>query len=317
MKRYIYRTLSFMLAVSFLTSCLKDDSLVLDPEKGHNVIEFANPATIVTNGSVYPLYNFAFDLAPQATLPITISYSGPESGAPEDIVVNFDAGTAAEVDAYNKNQDKEFDMIDADVFSLSTKTVTIKKGEKKATFNVLLAPNKFDFQKSYVLPLKITSSSSGVISGNFSTILLAVGGKNMYDGVYTVTGTFNDTQFSTYTGHPSFEVHLITQGLTEAAMFDPNFNGGTFILPFKNGTANSGYGSFTPVFRIDANNNVVSVVNYYGQPAPANGRAAKLDPTGINKYNPETKTLEVSYIMTQNGDRTFLNHKMVYKGPRP
>lgn len=315
MKKYIYRTFSFLLAVSVLTSCLKDDSLVLDPEKGHNVIEFANPATIVTNGSVYPLYNFAFDLAPEATLPITISYSGPEAGAPEDIVVNFDAGTQAEVDAYNENQDKEFDMIDADVFSLSTKTVTIKKGEKKATFNVVFAPDKFDFQKAYVLPLKITSSSSGVISGNFSTILLAVGGKNMYDGVYTVTGTFNDTQNADFTGHPSFTVHLVTQGLTEVALYDPTYYG-DFILPFKNKTANSGYGSFSPVFEIDANNNVVSVVNYFGQPA-SNGRSAKIDPTGVNKYNPETKTLEVSYILVQNGDRTFLNHKMVYTGPRP
>ena len=316
MKKYIFRTLSFMLAVSFLTSCLKDDSLVLDPEKGNNVIEFANPATIVTNGSVYPLYNFAFDLAPEATLPITISYSGPEAGAPEDIVVNFDAGTQAEVEAYNENQEKEFDMIDAGVFSLPTKTVTIKKGQKKATFNVVFAPDKFDFQKAYVLPLKITSSSSGVISGNFSTILLAVGGKNMYDGVYTVTGTFNDTQNSLFTGHSSFTAHLVTQGLTQVAMYDPTFFG-DFILPFKNGTANSGYGSFSPVFTIDANNNVVSVVNYFGQPAPSNGRSARIDPTGVNKYNPETKTLEVSYILVQNGDRTFLNHKMVYTGPRP
>ncbi len=315
MKKYIYRTLSFMLAVSFLTSCLKDDSLVLDPEKGHNVIEFANPATIVTNGSVYPLYNFAFDLAPEATLPITISYSGPESGAPEDIVVNFDAGTQAEVDAYNEDQEKEFTMIDADVFSLPTKTVTIKKGQKKATFNVVVAPNKFDFQKAYVLPLKITSASSGIVSGNFSTILLAIGGKNIYDGVYTVTGTFNDTQAPLFSGHPSFTVHLVTQGLTEVAMYDPTYYG-DFFLPFKNGTSNSGYGSFSPVFKLDANNNVVSVVNYYGQPS-GNGRSARLDPTGINKYNPETKTLEVSYIMVQNGDRTFLNHKMVYKGPRP
>lgn len=316
MKKYIYRTLSFMLVVSFLTSCLKDDSLVLDPEEGHNVIEFANPASITTIGSVYPLYTFSYDISPEATLPITISYSGPESGAPEDITVNFDAGSDTEVKAYNEDQEKEFSLIDAGVFKLSTKSVIIKKGEKKATFNVTFATDKFDFSKSYVLPLKISSASSGIVSGNFNTILISVGAKNKYDGVYTVTGTFRDAQFPAFTGLYPLEVHLVTQTVNSVAFYEDNQ--GDYAHFFKNATGGTTYyGSFAPVFIFDEQNNVTSVVNYFGQPAPANGRSGRIDVTGINKYDPATKTLEVSYIMVQNGDRTFFKEKLVYKGPRP
>lgn len=315
MKKYIYRTLSFLLAVSFLTSCLKDDSLVLDPEKGRNVIEFANPAQIGVIGSVHPLYTFALESGSAVPIPITISYSGPESGAPEDIVVNFDAGTQAEVTAYNEDQEKAFDLMPSDIFTLSTKSVVIKKGEKKATFNALFATERFDFDKSYVLPLKITSTSSGIVSGNFGTILLSVNPKNIYDGIYTLTGTFNDTQRSDFTGAYPIEIHLVTQNAKSVAFYDDE-NLGNYGHFFNTPDGGSYYGNFAPVFNFDDQNNVVSVVNFYGQPS-SNGRSGRIDVTGVNKYDPATKTLEVSYVMVQGGDRTFFKEKMVYVGPRP
>jgi len=315
MKKNIFKALSLLLAVSFLTSCLKDDRLVLDPEKGHNVIEFANPSTITTIGSVYPLYTFAYAIVPSVTLPITISYSGPEATAPEDIVVNFGVGTDTEVDAYNTDQEKDFSLMPSELYKLSTNTVTIKKGESKATFSVSFTPDKFDFDLSYVLPLKITSASSGIVSGNFNTILLSVNAKNKYDGVYTVTGTFNDTQNATFTVLSPQTIHLITQSTTEVAMFDPTYFG-DYINLFRTPTGISGYGSFSPVFSFDtATDKITNVVNYYGQPA-GNGRSARIDITGINTYNAASKTIEVSYVLVQGGDRTFFKSRMVFQGER-
>jgi len=316
MKKNIFKALSLLLAVSLLTSCLKDDRLVLDPEKGNNVIEFANPATITTIGSVYPMYTFAYAIVPSVTLPITISYSGPEATAPEDIVVNFGAGTEAEVDAYNTDQDAEFTLMPSELYKLSTTSVTIKKGESKASFSVTFTPDRFDFELAYVLPLKITSASSGIVSGNFNTILLSVNAKNKYDGVYKVTGTFNDTQNSTFTVLSPQTIHLVTQNATQVAMYDPTYFG-TYINLFRTATGVSGYGSFSPLFTFDtATDKITDVVNYYGQPAPANGRSGRIDITGINKFDPASKTIEVSYVLVQNGDRTFFKSTMVFQGDR-
>ena len=67
-----------------------------------------------------------------------------------------------------------------------------------------------------------------------------------------------------------------------------------------NGGSNSYYGSFGVVFNLDNNYRVISVVNKYGQPA-SNGRSAELDPSGVNKFDPNTRTLQVKYWMNQPG----------------
>jgi hypothetical protein len=87
-----------------------------------------------------------------------------------------------------------------------------------------------------------------------------------------------------------------------------------------NGAAESAYGAFQPVFNFDANNNVTSVVNLYGQPA-GNTRSAAIDPTGVNKWDPTTKTLRVKWFMYQpsviSGIRTTFDFTFTYVGVRP
>jgi hypothetical protein len=62
---------------------------------------------------------------------------------------------------------------------------------------------------------------------------------------------------------------------------------------------------------------VTDVTNYYGQGTNARARAAQLDPTGVNLYDFATRTLKVSYIMTQSGSpRTFFNETFTYIGSR-
>jgi len=51
MKNFINKTLTVLVATALLSSCLKDDSTVLNPEKGVNVIEFSNTTDIAVHGS--------------------------------------------------------------------------------------------------------------------------------------------------------------------------------------------------------------------------------------------------------------------------
>lgn len=200
MKKYIYIIYS-LLAVTVLSfsSCLKDDRMILDPDKGHNVVEFANPAERAEVGSVYTLYPMLVDIAPEIEFPITFSYSGPEAEAPQDIVINFAVGDEGVITAYNDEQGTEFSMLPTDYFTFSSMQATIKKGESKATVMVKFNSTSFDFVTLYALPLTITDVSYGIISGNYGTIILNPGPKNPYHGSYFYTYTTSDANLGSNT----------------------------------------------------------------------------------------------------------------------
>lgn len=304
MKKYIINLLAVVLLSTTLTSCLKDDSLVLDPAKGHNVIEFANPSQIAVNGSIYPLYVFSYSLGSVASLPVTVSYSGPEATAPQDITVKFAVGAAATVTAYNANQSKSFEMMPAGNYTLPTNEVVIKQGQSKATFNVTFNTAAFDLTKSFVLPLTITSASSGIVSGNFNTILLAVGVRNIYDGIYSYSGSIirnsatgpDNALGGTFS---NFSRDLVTNS-------SPTQN--TLVPLWKDGSTVGGIdGTYITV---DPATNLVTV--------KSTGNATlKNTPGEVNKYDPATKTFTLAFDWGTAPATRIVKVTMVYKGPRP
>ncbi|WP_029274835.1 DUF1735 domain-containing protein [Pedobacter borealis] len=319
MKKNIFKSIILLLAVTSLTSCLKDDSLVLDPAKGHNVIEFANPAQIAVNGTPSPLYVFSYDAASTPTLPITISYSGPEAVAPQDITVKFTVGSQAKIDEYNTATSNHYVMLKPVSYTLSTNEVVIKAGTSKATFNIALKPSTFDFAVSEVLPLTITSASSGIISGNFSTILLNLGAKNKFDGVYTYYALHEAPDRPTFLIGTEFkypnDVQLRTTGASKDNLFNTYY--GDFLIPLLTSTnGTSGFGSTNLVLEFDpATNKVISAAN--ANIAPANGRAMNLDLTANNYFDPATHNVFVTYFMTQPGFSPLkITARLVYKGSR-
>ena len=322
MKKYFLKTLSVLLATATLSSCLKDDSMVLNPENGHNVIEFVNTTDINVHGSAIPLYVHSYEIVPEVTLPVSVSYSGPEAVAPQDITVDIVVADNAPIDLYNEEQGTEYEMMAAENYTVSATQVVIKKGQRRASFEVKFKPNTFDLSKSLVLPLKISSVSSGIISGNFSTILLNAGAKNKYDGNYKVEATapMVDNTVPSITGYYPLDSDLHTTGPNSVVMFCYTYLGGLQGHPIKSAGASSYYGSFAPVFTMDESGKVVSVTNYYGQPA-GNGRSAVLDPTGVNKFTINadgSRTLEVNYFMLQPGStiRTTFSEKWTFVKPR-
>lgn len=295
-----FKLASLILLATAFTSCLKDD-VTLDPENSKNVLEFKNPSSFVSpSGSKYSLYTRAFDLADENDYPITVSYSGANV-APEDITVTIGIDTAA-LSQYNAEQHKDYDLIDTKLYTMPA-TVTIPKGTRTATIGLKIKSNHFDFSKSYVLPIQIKSASTGTISGNFGTILLSLNAKNKYDGVYKVTGKMSDVInpafVGLYTTGRLVEYTFETISATKCVVTDYINWGGSPFVPFWTGTGISGYGSFSPVVEFDpATNKIISVENYYGQPA-GNTRSGKLNPAGVNIYDPASKSIKISYWMLQ------------------
>jgi hypothetical protein len=276
MKKYFYKSLMLLFAAATLSSCLKDDSLVLDPEKGHNVIEFGNTSEIAVHGSSIPLFVHSYELGPDATLPLVVSYSGPEATAPQDITVTLQVMDQATIDIYNEEQHTAYELMPAEAYSLPGLTVVIPKGQSKGFVNLTVKPNSFDLSKEYVLPLKITSVSSGVISGNFGTALYAIGAKNPYDGVYTYKTSAN----TSLVPNANKVVSLVTKGANTVKL-NPGLLG-----TYSNEVS----------YTIDPVTNAVTVA------CPSLGVQQPQDTR--SKWNPETKTLTV-FWKQGNGGRTF------------
>ncbi|WP_234734248.1 DUF1735 domain-containing protein [Tellurirhabdus bombi] len=319
MKNFIKIVGLFFLGTAF-TSCLKDE-MSLDPDNSTNVIEFKNPSSFVSPyGSKYALYAQAFNLAPENSYPVTVSYSGAHV-APEDITVTIGTDPAA-VTQYNTEQGAHFDLLPATLYTAPTQVV-IPKGQRTATVELKIKSNNFDFSKNYVLPISITGASSGTVSGNFGTILLNFGAKNQFDGRYRVTNVrFRHTTNTAFTANTPRTRDLVTLSATSNYLFDPGLNGGTPFFSFNNNGSGSYFGAFSPVFAFDAAGNVTAVTNSVAvnDPSNANKRTARLDATGVNKItiSGNTKVMDVSYVMVQNGvDILFITEKWEYTGPRP
>lgn len=186
----------------------------------------------------------------------------------------------------------------------------------------------------YGLGFTITSvSADGKISTQKS-IVVEIGAKNIWDGVYAVTGPMVDLSGAPFTqwnnnnasspisdpfvsaNGGAWELHLITTGGNECIGLD-NTIWGTIGHPMLNAGAHSGFGGYGLVVKFDAATNTVSGVhNYYGDPsrggstalgnpqtgtgapdyAASNGRRAVLDPSGANAVQ-GSRDILIKYFM--------------------
>lgn len=231
MKKIINKILAVSFVAITMTSCLKDDSMVTDPDKSvGNVVEFGNTGspTSAAGAPVFAYTPMTIDpaVAGDAKFTTSIRYAGAEDVAPQDITVEIAAAPEA-VAAWNAT----YSTAQFPYFQLPTNavtfptSVTIKKGQKAASFDVVIKPNLLDASKANVMALKITSSTAGIISGNFGKVIYNLPIKSIWDGKYTYTmlnnygtidpnigGTFTEQDVSLRTVGPNLlEVTLLGQ----------------------------------------------------------------------------------------------------------
>lgn len=143
------------------------------------------------------------------------------------------------------------------------------------------------------------------------------GDTNKFDGRYKITGTIVDKTEPQITSPGEKEYHLKTLNDTEIEMFSPELSISGHLI--SHGGSLSYYSKFSVIVKFDpATNKAVSVRNGYGQPSD-NGRSAVLDPSGINTWDPVTKTIKLKYWMDEvgvTGHRTSFDETWTYIGPR-
>jgi hypothetical protein len=190
--------------------------------------------------------------------------------------------------------------------------------------------SKVDLSKQYAVAYAITNTDGLSKKKGQDTILATIAIKNRWDGTYTITGTMTDVANPALThandalgADAPVQVELRTISATTNVVYDNYVFGGVYVI-ISNAGAKSSYGSLGRVITFDpATNKVVSMVNYYGQPA-GNGRSLALNPDGVNTYDPGTKTIAIKYNMLQpgvagvpaSGIRTQFDETWTYIGSR-
>jgi len=236
------------------------------------------------------------------------------------------------IDTYNTDNETEFIPLPTSLHSTTPAltggkiTLTFAPGENIKTVSITV-PNafNFDFSKQYALGYKLgVVTGTGTISEAASTeIFVQVLAKNKYDGLYEVTANspMVDVANAALVGYYPFKYKLITTGEHTVDCFE--FDNDYPLHPISNAGSWSYYGSFgiSMVFNSSGSGVISSISNYFG--TPSNTRAAELDPSGVNTWDPATKKILIKYFMKQPNTvttppniRTYFDETWTYKGPR-
>jgi len=220
-------------------------------------------------------------------------------------------------------------------------TVNFSSGDFAKEISIRI-PNAqlLDPSRLYGLGFTITGVTADSKVSFEKSLVVEIGAKNPWDGVYLMSGTFTDVAFPAFTYIGDQQYSLITVSATKCVVRNDDLNGGIPGYIFSNAGAGTYYGSFGWVISFDPSTNKVSeLYNYYGDPAlpataggnPAagsgaplyassNGRRAVLDPTGVNAVQ-SNKDILIKHWMLQpsvvpTGARSFFNDRWKYLGPR-
>jgi Domain of unknown function (DUF1735) len=304
-----------LLAIT-LGSCLDDDKAILDPSNSQNIIEFADPSVPSSPaGAIFPAYSTSFVLSPQVELIQEVNFAGPNDNN-QDVTLTLAVDPSA-LALYNEHMQyglygkpglngTVFDLMPTENYSIPSLTVTIPKGQRKATVSITVFPDKFDFSKNFAIPLRIVSSSTGIISQNFGVAILGVGVRNNYDGIYEIVGgsiTRNSAAGPDLAlggpYDPELTLDLVTLGSNTVAI-EPVWKDGSAV------------GGITGTqLAINGTTNAVTVTS-------SGNSSLKNTPASVNTYDPATRefTLNFDWGAAPN-TRIISGLKLRYVSPRP
>lgn len=314
----IYKIIcSFILCsiVLSLSSCLKNGPYDYDFAGAGASVDLPLAASN-TNG----LESFSYNATVTSTsLPVYVNVASPQ--IPKTATSVTLALDTAYLSQYNTDNGTSFDVLPDSVYKTTGWDVTIPAGQRLDSMNVTFDFTKLDLNHNYVLPVTIKSASLPIEQWNHLLYYISV--KNQFDGEYTVTGSFVDNTGSfTDDGVYPVDAYLITPGPYSVKFFDEGNNIGGKVI--NAGGSLSSFGAYDPVFTIDPTSGKVTSVTdaiSYTDPSNIHGRYAKLDPSGVNKYDFATKTMQVTYDLIQDDlgtgtVRVVFNETYTYVGPR-
>jgi hypothetical protein len=286
--------------ILFLSSCLKDKGYQ-DLQDDNGAIPVVEIKEATETDAVFLSLNVNPPQEDVALFEIRMSSRGA-SNAAHTIKLALDP---AAVTAY----DPDLVTPTSAQVQLPSLDVTIPAGSLTAKILVKVNKANLDLSNTYGLGFKIVDGGGAVISENSKSIVIAIGVKNKYDGIYSLR--IRTTGWTAYgicdgvTADYPGDYLLITSGAGSVA----GSRGGDNLLPAFAGTANvpgtlggpTAFGATTPVFNFDVTTDkLIDVVN--STPDDGRNRKLRLNPAiTTSRYDPATKKIYAAFIMSQNG----------------
>ncbi|MEJ7693381.1 DUF1735 domain-containing protein [Daejeonella sp.] len=303
MKNIIFKIFLLGVVVSAaFTSCVKDDydtgelgdagTTYVKVLEGKQVSIFLSPFSDIARVNLFTLRR---DVNSNSALNST-----------NTVTLEFDAAAITEYNTANKTS---FVLLPDALYTITNQPgvqktstgleVTFLPGEFSKEVAINLDGGKFDLSKTYALAYKMKSGTGLTISGT-DKVLAAVSIKNKYDGKYTVNGSVVREGDPVLSGaFPEQEYILLTAGPNT---LDMNRN-----AVWASGSAIGGIGPFR--LTLNPTTNVITVTD-------AVNAGVVNNPAGINKYDPATKTFQISVFWGNGPQHRAWEAKFVYKGPR-
>jgi len=268
MKRIIKSCLILFASVIGLSSCLED--------KGYtDLINSVGADPIVSifgdAGGSLQSGKFKIDTAVVVTYQVNLGSINPLD---KDLAITMGVTTSATdyLKATNakrvKAGDDPYEILPSSAYTIVNPV--IKAGTRDADFSLnVKLPKTLDFSKEYIIPVGITDASGVKISANLGFMNIFVGGTpNKYDGVYSSTGYFS---------HPTAPRDILRDKTLKT------------IDKSTSETEFADLGS--PMWLKVNKDNTVTIIPQ----GAAAGLAGPFEQTGVNKYDPATKTFTLNY----------------------
>lgn len=307
---HFLKAMGLLLVVS-LSACLKNGPYYTDFAASSASVDLPLAAAN-SNGVV----TFSYDATvTSTTIPVYVNVASP-SVLSKSVTATLSLDTAF-LNKYNNANSTDFAVLPDSVYSVTGWNRTIPAGKRLDSMVITFNFAKMNLSTPYVLPVTIASSSVPIEQWNH--LLLNVSVKNKYDGLYGMDiqligwGSYGISDGPTNTWPSSVGLitngpNSVTIGTNEEGYYQPAFTSTPSI---------TGFGATQTQFTFDPVSNLItSVKNLI--PDDGRGRTFHLNPAvTTSRWDPATKTVYASYIMTQNGrPNQTINDTLVYKGSR-
>jgi Domain of unknown function (DUF1735) len=342
-------TMAFAVAGLLFNACKKADSPAPLQGEGNTIIKLESAA-----GEASDFYSRGIDFinTSQTIIAIQVRRDCPNNAELQKamtVVVKDDPGA---VSAYNGANGTSMVSMSPTLYTISPAksaggkyTVTFAPGEfSKSILLTIPDASVLNVNSSYGFGFTLESADAGgkLTNEPNKTVVLQIGAKNQFDGLYKVTGSFYDVVFPVFLAKYPLTYALVTSGATTCDVINVNLNGGIPGYNFDNAGTPTFYGSYGYVIGFSPTTGACNTFyNYYGDPSkPATGggnpalgtgppayrssntRTAVLDPSGANSFNFGNHNITIKHWMIQTNQptgtqpRAYFDETWTYIGPR-
>lgn len=315
MKKY----LMFLSAagVLVLSSCLKDKN-VSDRVYGINGVEDIKTIEITQAPSRVLSFDVSSELQTISIFRLNLNTNHlPGSDTKVTLAIDQDA-----LDAFNTENETEYGLLPEDIYELvGGLTQTIAQGDNSVNVQIKLKSEDL-LDGPYALPLKIVSTDKSdlALSANYQSIVVILGAKNKYDGLYKIkirtTGwsAYGIADNATYEYPEEYAFITVSATANEGSC---TYRGDFLVPGFTSAGGPTAFGAAEPLFTFDPETDkLVSVTNLL--PDDGRGRTFAINPAVTDsRFDPATKSIYMSFYMTQNSrPNMYFYDTLTYVGPR-